>query len=332
MNSYDHYRKLEETLDEYDKLSRAIVSTECFLEHYSIETMEGQELSVAEHYLEGVFERVGLSLESYSIEDSSTPASDAAVAEQSGTDKDSTSSKGSKLKEMAKKGLDKMKDKLKDLPEQIKKYSELLMSSITGSTKALSNTAKQILDKLEDSEQITGKVSGSYSIFEDTRPHNAISSLSKGIESLSRESDKAVNQIIDSSKTTSNLKLYNYKGTEFNFDGTSKFFDNKLKISKGDINAISKTDIKLVCEAIISLAESIESLKKNLPDMTKYIDPLSKANFSASEGVTAKGMKGTTKTAFAISGFYRSVIGGYVKYSLKISKTALAFANASIKK
>lgn len=332
MESYEHYRNLEELLSEYDTLSRAIEHTESFLEFYTIESMEGADLEMAEHYLENIFSNVGLSFESISFEDSTTPASDSAVAESSTSDKP-TESKSEKLKNLAKKGLETMKEKLKKLPEEIKKYSELLINTMTNSTKGLSNTAKQLLDKLEGSETVTGKIGGSYSIFSSVRPQSALGHISKGLSSLRSESDKAIKQIIGDGNITSNLKLYSFSGTEFSFDGTNKFFDNKLKSDKTEISALNKSDIKLVCESVIKLSEDVEALKKSLPDMNKYIDSIVNKNFAAGAGIkeAGKGIKDGSKTAFALAGFYRSVIGGYIKYTIKVSKIALACANGSIK-
>lgn len=336
MDYHEHLESLENSLLEFDKLSRAIVKTDAFLEFYSVESMEGADLAAAEHYLGVLLEPVGFSFESYSFEDSSTPASDAAVANTSVNESSSDSnkpSKGEKLKKFAKDSLDKMKNKLKNLPEEIKKYSQLLVDTMTNSTKGLSNSAKQILDKLESSESITGKIKGSYSIFEEVRPQAALGHIGKGLASLKSEADKSVKQIIGTQGTTSNLKLYNYKGTEFVFDGTSKFFDSKFKTEKSEINALSKTDIKLVCENVIKVSDAVEDLKSSLPDMGKYVDDIVNKNFSSGSGLkeVGKGMKDGSKTAMSIAGFYRTVIGGYVKYTIKVSKVALACANGSIK-
>lgn len=321
--------ELDDRIRQFDSLSRSIVRVESFLEGYSVENMEGATLDMAEHYLDTMLSNSGMSFESISFEDSSTPASDAAVADSSSIDT-SNPSRAEKLKKFAKDSVDKMKDKLKDLPEQIKKYTKLLLETITGSTAGLSNTAKQILDKLDSAEVITGKISGNYSIFEEARPQAAISSLSKGVASLSSEADKSINSIMGTQGATSNLKLYNYKGTEFKFDGTSKFFDTKLKNEKKDVSAANTSDIKQTCENIISLSEAIENLRKNLPNIEGYIDKMVKFNGGGVSGA-AKDMKDGGKKAMAVSSFYRNVIGGYIRYSIKVSKAALGYANASLK-
>lgn len=321
---------LDVLLDEYDTLSRAIEHTESFLEFYNVESMTGNELAMAQHYLDTVMAPVGLSFVSF--EDSSTPASDAAMADQA--TKGDGESRGEKLKKFATKSLDSMKERLKKLPAEIKKYTEILLNAITGSTKGLTNSARQILDQLESAESSTKSVTGKYSIFSDTRPHASIQALAKGISSLSQESEKAVKQIIgDAGGVQSNLKLYNYKGTEFNFDGTSKFFDSKVKNESTDIAALSKSDIKLVCDAIIDVASKIESLKDNLPEMSRYIDPIVDSSFKGASVASAagNGVKDGSKKAMAVASFYRNVIGGYIKYTIKISKAALGLANGSIK-
>lgn len=308
MDSLEVLNSLDNSLREYANLQRSIVSLENFISDYNVESFEGPELDLSIKFVEDVVSRSNIELESF--EESSTPASDAALGD---TPKES---KGEKLKKFATNAKEKMKEKLKDLPEQIRKYTKILVETLTLSTKGLSNTAKQILDKLDSVDDISGKAKGDYSIFEEVRPHSAIESLIKGFDSLSKETGNAYDVIVKKSDTSkSNLSLYSYKGTEFKFDGTSKFFDNALPKGTVELNKLSKTDVKLVCEKIISLTEAMENASSKMPNIVeaakKVEDP---------------------KSGFALAGFHRSIIGGYVKYAIKISKLALKLANSSITK
>lgn len=308
MDSLEALDNLESSLREYANLQRSIASLEHFISYYNVESFEGLELDMSIQYVEDVVSRSNIELESF--EESSTPASDAALGDAP------KESKGEKLKKFANNAKEKMKEKLKELPEQIKKYMKILSDTLILGSKGLSNSAKQILDKLDNVDQISGKIKGNYSVFEEVRPQSAIDSLIKGVDSLAKEAGNAYNVILKKSdNASSNLTLYSYKGTEFKFDGTSKFFDSKLPKDNVDLNKLSKSDIKLVCEKIISLAEAMDNANDKIPntvDLIKQIDD--------------------SKIAFALAGFYRTIIGGYFKYTIKISKMALKLANGSITK
>lgn len=304
---------------EYDTLSRAIDKVDQVLAHYAIESMEGQELDAAIHYLDAILEPAGHSFEAYSVE-SDTPASDAALAGTNTT----TPTRGERVKKFAETASATMKEKLRKLPEEIKKYATIVMETMTSSTKGLANTAKQLLDQLDNVENTAREVSGNYAIFNDTRPQAALASLRQGVASLGKESEKALEAIGKlRDGASSDLTLLSYKGTEFKFDGTSKFFDSKLDNEKTDIRGLSKADVKLVCERVIQLSEEIESAKTNLPDITAMIQRGVRQTSSA-------GAKDTAKHTFAMGTFYRQVIGGYIRYTIKVSKLALAYANGSL--
>lgn len=314
----------ENSLRELDSTHRAIVSLEGFISTYTIESMEGVELDMAIHYIDNLLESNGIVIEDQSFEnEGATTASSAATT---GTTTSPTGqSKGEKVKKFAEDTLKKMKEKLKTLPEEIKKYAALVMDTLSNSSKSLSNTANQILSKLDSVEETQNKITGNFQIFTEVRPQAAVESVSKGISSLGDQGKSALDVIGKLSDTaSSNLTLYNYKGMEFKFDGTAKFFDMKIESKKVEINGLSKTDVKLVCDKVIALSSSIDRTKERLPNVAGLIETATRRAESSSnkEGI---------KAAMALGSFYRTVVGGYIKYTIKISKMALSAANGSIK-
>lgn len=307
----------ESSLAELESNCRTILSLESFIHTYSVENMVGADLDMAIHYIDTVLEANGLS-DDYSFE--------AEEAETTGTVTSPTGqSKGEKVKKFAEGAIRKMKEKLKTLPDEIRKYADLVMETLSGSSKTLSNTAKQILDKLDSVENTQSKITGNYSLFKDVRPQAAVASITRGIVQLGDQGKKAldvVGKITEGASST--LTLYNAKGAEFKFDGTSKFFDTKVESTKVEINGLSKTDVKLVCDNVIKLAESIDSAKEKLPKVGELVKAA-----VAKAGTTNNSESG--KAAMALGSFYRSIVGGYIKYTIKISKLALSAANGSIK-
>lgn len=315
----DPLLSLESSLRELETTLVAVDRVECLLTDYNVESMQGNDLSAVVFFLDTVCG--GLP----SFEDSATPASDAAIGSTGADTGTGTPTTGAKVKEFAENALAKLKDKLKKLPEEIAKYSQMVMEAMTSSTKGLSNSAKQILDSLEKIEATADKVAGPYSIFTEVRPVASLDGLIKGINSLGSEAQNAYNVVGKLQENAkSNMVLYSYLGTEYKFDGTSKFFDMTVKSEKTEVPGLSKTDVKLVCEKVITLAEAIESAKTKLP---KIKDIISSAVNKASTSSNKEG----GQAALALGGFYRSVVGGYIKYTIKVSKLVLGLANGSIK-
>lgn len=312
---------LESSLKELESTHRVAVSLEHFIRTYNIESMQGVELDMATHYIDSLLDSNRIAIDDISFEEGEATSASTAGTVTSPTGQ----SKGEKVKKFAQDTLKKMQEKLKALPEEIKKYAAIVMDTLTNSSKSLANTAKQILTKLDGLEATRSKITGNYSIFTDTRPQAAVASVTKGIVSLgdhAKSASDVVGKINET--TTSQLTLFNYKGVDFKFDGTSKFFDMKVESTKIELNGLSLTDVKLVCENVIKLAEAIERTKERLPKMADLIQ-------TSVQKVSASTDKEGIKASMVLGGFYRSVVGGYIKYTIKISKMALSAANSSIK-
>lgn len=310
------YEKFEGSLRELESTHRAMVSLESLVQHYNVESMEGPGLDMAIHYINSVLEANDIQVDELSLEEDGGTGT---LTNPTGQ------SKGEKVKKYTQETIKKLMDRVKKLPAEIKEYAKLVMDTLANSSKALSNTANGILSRLDSVETTQRKITGPFSIFESTRPQMSIEFLIKGLGSMNTQTRSALDVVSKTSpNANSTLTLYNYKGMEFKFDGTARFFDSKLDLKKVEINGLSKADVKLVCEKTLVLADAIEKVRSSLPDMEDLINKVVRR-------VETTSTKEGAKVALEIGSFYRKVVGGYIKYTIKVSKMAMKAADASIK-
>lgn len=325
---YDVIANFENTLAEYERHIRASVDLQHLLDNYSIESMDDVELHHCSRYIETALTSNGFDLEEMSLEDSDTPASDAALG-----NKEETPGKGAKLKALATKTLETIRAKAGDIAKNLKEAFSKMTDFLSQNTKVLTNTAKQLKARADNKPEIASTIKGPFSTFESRSATTILADLKSSLESLEKTGKpildavtKAIREGSDTRDESSiKLTLKTYEGESFEYDGTVKFINLTHKAETKEVKGWSLQEITQVCSAIESLANSIDSLKTVISanaNATTHLD--------LSNGTNTVEVNKAFKHLMFYNGFYRKIIVGYIKYSFKLSKVALSACDKSM--
>lgn len=325
---YDEIYNFENALAEYERHVRVSNDLQHLLDNYSIESMNDVELHHCGRYIETTLSSNGFDLETLSLEESDTPASDAALG-----NKEESPSKGAKLKALATKTLATIQEKAKDIAKGLKESFSKMTDFLTQNTKVLTNTAKQLKARADGKPDIADTIKGPYSTFSSRSASTILADLKSSVEALEGAGkpvlDSVTKAIREGSDTRDDssikLTLKTYEGETFEYDGTVKFINLTHKAEVKEIKGWSLQEITQVCSAIESLANSIDSLKAVISANANATSVLDLSNGSD----TVKVNKAFKHLMF-YNGFFRKIIVGYIKYSFKLSKVALSACDKSM--
>lgn len=314
---------LSRSMDECDRNLAVGLALESIADSYDFESFESVDFKALGLLIDNVVSSRGLSLEDISTEDSVTPASDAATGDEpSKMDKVKST-----IKATAEKFIEKAKEVAKDIPGYLAKLEEVLMNS----TKALKDSIITIENKLQNGTFDSKKISGRFGIFEKTNPSQTIAIINAGATALSTNIEVIFNDYLkkakgETSNTEITLVLKDHTGAEFKYDGTTKFFKPNMSFEKKEMTSLSKTDIETTCRELTKLIATLDGIS----DKTKK---MGNTNFDSLVSNVRSGdanVKGSVKEVMSIASFNRNVIGGYIKYAIKIAQASLDACNKSI--
>lgn len=319
---------LSRSMDECDRNLEVGLALESIAESYDFESFESVDFESLGFLINNIVSSRGLSLDDISTEDSVTPASDEASGKTEAPESSKMDKVKSTIKATADKFIEKAKEIAKDIPGYLAKLEEVLLNS----TKALKNSITTIENKLQTGTFDSKKISGKFSVFEKNKPDQTVMVINASAVALSTNIEVIFNDYVkkakgEVSKTDINLVLKDHLGTEFKYDGTTKFFKPNMSFEKTEMTSLSKTDIEATCRELTKLLATLDGIS----DKTKK---MANTNFDYLVSTVKSGdanVKGSVKEVMSIASFNRNVIGGYIKYAIKIAQVSLDACNKSIK-
>lgn len=315
---------LSRKIDECNRNLSVAESLESIAESYDFESFESVDFETMGFLINTIVTSNGFQLDSLSLEESASPASDEATGK--------VTSKTDKIKQTLKDTANKFIDKAKDIAKDIPGYLERLQAVLTNSTSALKNSVIKVENKLQNGELVTGQIEGKYSVFDKQKPNATIDIVIKSTNDLAANIDKIFNDYVKKSKgdkvdTNIKLSLKDHTGAEYKCDGTTKFFKPNMSFETKSIGALSKTDIDSTLSGVTKLVAGLDNISAIAKKMSSTNFDSLVSNVKDSDGT----VKASVKEVMSISSFNRNVIGGYVKYAIKVAQASLDACNKSIK-
>lgn len=323
-----HLDKLTVMTDQYQRSLDAVVSLESIASSYDFNSFTPNDFKALEHLIHVTLESNDFSLDVLSMEvDAVTPASDAA------TDAPAKPTKADNIKAGLKKAADSIMERAKNIGSEIGEYLKKLEQVLLNSTTTLKNSVTAIENKLNNQDVHTNKIKGNFSIFAKQKPQPTLALVSTSAATLSKSIKPLFDDYVkkakgDATQSEIKLTLKDHTGAEYKYDGTTKFFKPDLKFTPVEINSLTKPEIIATCKAVTDLVVALD-------DISKQSKQMASVNYDSLVATTSSGeakVKASIKEVMSISSFQRNIIGGYVKYAIKVAQTSLDACNKSIVK
>lgn len=320
-----HLNKLSDLTDQYRRSLDVAISLESIAESYDFESFEASDFKMLGHLVQTTLMSNGLTLDALSMEvDAVTPASDAATGVATKTDN---------IKAGLKKAAETIMEQAKNIGKTINEYLKRLEQVLLNSTTALKNSVSVIENKLNNQDVGTGKIKGNFSIFDKQKPQLTLALVSTSASVLSKSIKPLFDDYVkkakgDATQSDIKLSLKDHTGAEYKYDGTTKFFKPETKFTATEMTSLTKSDIIATCKAVTDLIAALD-------DISKQSKQMASVNYDSLIASTSSGdakVKASVKEVMSISSFQRNVVGGYVKYAIKVAQASLDACNKSIVK